>query len=251
MLVERLFCCAKKVNEKNDSEEENSEEKILYTSNIFTVLKNGELYFGGEIQAKDENNKIGYADVSKLPSKITITDAYMKISSENLYIDFDRIRSMSDPEMDLLAYVEGRIQAAGSMIASHKHEIKTTKKILEKNSSSGDAKKYYYYGGLEGKNFAGVNVTWESLMTLFNSGKVNFGTSDGAISFKYQAKIEEVSNKTEENTQDENTEEKAETTTVLVEKYHQTSTEIAGSGGAIGGYMIEDPVDTSPDKEEE
>lgn len=56
----------------------------------------------------------------------------MKISSENLYIDFDRIRSMSDPEMDLLAYVEGRIQAAGSMIASHKHEIKTTKKILEK-----------------------------------------------------------------------------------------------------------------------
>lgn len=251
LLVERLFCCAKKVNEKNDSEEENSEEKILYTSNIFTVLKNGELYFGGEIQAKDENNKIGYADVSKLPSKITITDAYMKISSENLYIDFDRIRSMSDPEMDLLAYVEGRIQAAGSMIASHKHEIKTTKKILEKNSSSGDAKKYYYYGGLEGNSPKGINVTWESLMTLFNSGKINFGTSDGAISFKYQAKIEEVNNKTEENTQDENTEENAETTTVLVEKYHQTSTEIAGSGGAIGGYMIADPVDTSPDKEEE
>ena len=137
------------------------------------------------------------------------------------------------------------------MIASHKHEIKTTKKILEKNSSSGDAKKYYYYGGLEGNSPKGINVTWESLMTLFNSGKINFGTSDGAISFKYQAKIEEVSNKTEENTQDENTEEQAETTTVLVEKYHQTSTEIAGSGGAIGGYMIEDPVDTSPDKEEE
>ncbi|MGN0992426.1 MAG: hypothetical protein ACI4PE_00585, partial [Bacilli bacterium] len=247
-LVERLFCCAKKVNQKED-EDDNSENKILYTSNIFTVLKNGELYFGGEIQSEDEDGKIGYADVSKLPSKITITDAYMKISSENLYIDFDRIRSMSDPEMDLLEYVEGRIQAAGSMIASHKHEIKTTKKLLEKNTSGAtETKEYYYYGGLNGPaNSDTIQVTWGSLIKLFNSGTVNVGGQSGTFSFKYRSKIEQISQEDTDNKED-TTDSNSNSEGVIIENYYDTFTELAGSGGAVGGYMMQDPVDVSPNE---
>lgn len=243
-LVERLFCCAKKVNQKED-EDDNSENKILYTSNIFTVLKNGELYFGGEIQSEGKDGKIGYADVSKLPSKITITDAYMKISSENLYIDFDKIRSMSDPEMDLLEYVEGRIQAAGSMIALHKHEIKTTKKLLEKNTSGiSETKEYYYYGGLNGpSNSDAVMVTWGSLMKLFNSGTASMGSQSGAFSFKYRSKIEQISQ--EDTDKDDSS---SNSKGVIIENYYDTFTETAGSGGAVEGYMIQDPVDVSPDE---
>ena len=259
VLTERLFCCAKKVDERAEEDEESSEEskkkekKILYTKNIFTVLKSGDLYFGGEIQAEDEKNGgLNYPDVANLPSKIFINDAYMKISSEKLFIAFDKIRSISDPEMSLVNYIEGEIQAAGSMVAMHKHEIKTTKKVLEKNpgfSSSG----YCYYGGLSLNGSIKENsVTWVQLQELFNNGCYSFGSnSDGKVIFKYRDKIEEVSTESSdiENTEDtENTETDSNTSVeaVLVENYYQTFTEIAGSGG--GGYMLEDPVDTSPDE---
>lgn len=238
-LAERLFCCGKKVNKKDKEEDKKEDNKkkdskkedskkddssnILLTSNIFTILKTGELFFGGYIKGKGTDDSTEYVDIEELPAKILIEEPYAKISEDGFFIDFANIKDI-DGQTNLIDYISGEIAAAGSMLMAHSHEVKTLHQVLDKNT--GTKNNYIYYGNLTVPSNINKtsSVTWNSLEQLFNAGK----TVDN-VSFSYQRKVEskKIDNKT---------------VYLSTDEYKESTTETAGSAGA-GGYMVEDPVD--------
>lgn len=121
---ERLFCIA-----KNDKKEE---EKSEYVSNIFTVLRNGNLYMGGELQSQ----KTSLSTTENLPAEINVENYDIAIEDGQMKIDFTNI--VNKEGEDLFEFIVNQVNS--KTLPSHSHKLKLPNKLyilLSAQSMSG------------------------------------------------------------------------------------------------------------------
>lgn len=226
----RLFCCATNKQINDD----------ITNLNIFTILKNGKLFIGGEIV---DNNDNSIKDLTNMPSEITVKNAGIEITSEGkLFINFNKLATKNDDgeEMSLVDYVAGEIQKNGSVLVQHSHNINELQMIYE----SGNAQNkvgiplFGIKGGLyvsEGLLPSSTNkkcVTWDQLAKLFSDGYIAGPTSNTyAVYFNKYVSGELI-----------NTSDNSEGIKINCEG---SKTEMAGSQMASYGgmYSLLDPID--------
>lgn len=130
---ERLFCIARTLKDSESDE--------IFVSNIFTVLRNGDLYMGGRIKSNDEN----LTSVYELPAEIDISNYDIAIEKGQMKIDFTNI--VNQDEEDLFSFIVNTVNKKS--LPSHSHSItlpETMYKIKEMtifpgNGSSGTPSK--------------------------------------------------------------------------------------------------------------
>lgn len=178
----RLFCCAtnKQINDDTTN------------LNIFTILKNGKLFIGGEIV---DNNDNSIEDLTNMPSEITVKNAGIEITSEGkLFINFNKLATKNDDgeEMSLVDYVAGEIQKNGSVLVQHSHNINELQMIYESGNAQNKVgiplfgiknSLYVSEGELPGKDNTKKYVTWSQLAKLFSDGYVSGIHSNAAVHF--------------------------------------------------------------------
>lgn len=81
-------------------------------NNIFTVLKNGDLYLGGTSNTSDKDIKVP-----------DIKNAKLSYINGSLYIDFNNIRNINDNAQSLSSFVKQEISGAIDGIGEHYHYI--------------------------------------------------------------------------------------------------------------------------------
>lgn len=128
----RLFCCIRipspseiqgdedtedEDTENEENEENDSEEYQGEAQNIFTILKNGELHFGGYIKDIKGNS---ITEGKKLPSEIKIVDSGIKVAGGTIYMDFEKFKD-KNTKQNLMDVINGAV--AGASIGRHAHEI--------------------------------------------------------------------------------------------------------------------------------
>ena len=106
----RLFCCTRRGAISMENDDTNG--------NIFTILKNGELYMGGEIVGVD-NNKIPLD--TPIPSMIKVINPGLKIDFDgNLHMDLSKFKDMNS-DADILSIINSTVASAS--VGRHCHEI--------------------------------------------------------------------------------------------------------------------------------
>lgn len=124
---ERLLCVARTLKEE--------ESESLFVSNIFTILRNGNLYMGGKIKTTSEED---LQSIYNLPAEIGIHEYDIAIEDGQMKIDFTNI---VNPEgQDLFSFITKEINKR--TLPSHNHTIKLPKKMykvksVQVNSGSG------------------------------------------------------------------------------------------------------------------
>ena len=178
----RLFCCATNQQSNNDA----------VNLNIFTILKNGKLFIGGEIV---DNNDNSIEDLTSMPSEITVKNAGIEITSEGkLFINFNKLATKNDDgeEISLVDYVAGEIQKNGSVLVQHSHNINELQMIYESGNAQNKVgiplfgiknSLYVSEGELPGEDNTKKYVTWSQLAKLFSDGYVSGIHSNAAVHF--------------------------------------------------------------------
>ena len=229
--TQRLFSCvaivANKTEDENKEETENeskqeNNENIL--GNLFTILKNGNLYIGGEV-VQDNGEALPEPNANNLPTNIGINSPILEISNGNMYMDFDKIkwRGSDGEEVDLVTYIAQQIADSGAVLVRHRHEIK---KLIIPNEST--SKEGFWFGkmAINKENLFDKQVTWSDLQNLFTKGEV-FADSNGVkgIKFSHCFYANDGDSK-------------------IYLDLTDTYTEYAGalSGGAVSGAALADPV---------
>lgn len=178
----RLFCCATKKEIEGE----------LTNLNIFTILKNGKLFIGGEI-LKTENEPIEH--LSKMPSEIFVKNAGIEITSEGkLFINFNNLATKNDQgeELTLVDYVTGEIQKQGSVLTIHSHKISSLNCIYSQKNGT-EHRIGIPVIGIEGSFFtsaADEPVKWRDLKALFNSGYVSGSENSSSVKAAFNCYIE-------------------------------------------------------------
>lgn len=149
---ERLICCATN-GETKDS-----------TTNIFSILKNGYLYMGGNIKT---NDGVNITDPAKVPDNITIDNEFLRISLDKngnkwgMYMRFDSFYDLESGN-NLFDAINEKI--ASMKLIRHRHPIKefnakVDSKVTNKN-------KQYMYLPIKYSNLQSVNQDITSQLTM-------------------------------------------------------------------------------------
>lgn len=187
---QRLFCCAKNIEEVNDA----------VTNNIFTIKKDGSLYMGGILCDENGNNITSSASVN---DKVKVKDADIFIEKGVMYIAFDKIKDPTTGRslVDALADV-----VAGIKLIRHRHEIK---QIYGSFSSTGnfaylpakeDLEKTINLPGYSGETLqqyltsssdvSGLNLRLIHLLELFSTGQTDLlGNNSSAQKMYFTNKV--------------------------------------------------------------
>lgn len=119
---ERLFSCVT----ADYTEDADSETGII--NNIFSILKNGELYIGGKVCGTNDQPLSGNTSLKNLPNEIKVIEEFLSVKKEiiedneqwGLYLDFESLYDTRTGE-DLISTIVQHVEAAA--LISHRHKI--------------------------------------------------------------------------------------------------------------------------------
>ncbi|MGN1311540.1 MAG: hypothetical protein ACI4U4_00830, partial [Bacilli bacterium] len=184
---ERLFSCVTADYSENQSSKEG------FVSNIFSILKNGELYIGGTVCGKNGQALINNFLIRDLPNEIKITDEFLsvkKIINEEteqedwgLHLNFEKLYDTRTGD-NLINTIVQHVEAKA--LISHHHKIKELKvytKVSGDNTSNDDASEQaikWLYLPIN-NNYGTMNISVQGLI----KGLLNGGTIDGNNHEKY------------------------------------------------------------------
>lgn len=153
---ERLICCAT----KNDDINNTPGNQRNGTTNIFSILKNGFLYMGGNIKDINDNNINAPAEI---PDEIKVDGEFLRISMDKsnnwgMYLRFDSFYDLESGN-NLFDTINEKI--AEMKLIRHKHEIKQFNAKVD--NVDNQSKQYIYLPD---------KISRESFDRIFNTGSI-------------------------------------------------------------------------------
>lgn len=182
---ERLFSCVTADYSENQSSEKG------FVSNIFSILKNGELYIGGTVCGKNGQALVNNFLIRDLPNEIKITDEFLSVKKRideeteledwGLHLNFEKLYDTRTGD-NLINTIVQHVEAKA--LISHHHQIKKLKVYTEasgntSNNASEQAIRWLYLP--INNNYGTMNISVQGLI----NGLLNGGTIDGNNHEKY------------------------------------------------------------------
>ena len=159
---ERLFSCVTADYSENQSSEKG------FVSNIFSILKNGELYIGGTVCGKNGQALVNNFLIRDLPNEIKITDEFLSVKRRineeteqedwGLHLNFEKLYDTRTGD-NLINTIVQHVEAKA--LISHKHQIKKLTITTDTESSKTEIKWLHLPFGYEQ---SGVNISMSDLI---------------------------------------------------------------------------------------
>lgn len=182
---ERLFSCVTADYSENQSSEKG------FVSNIFSILKNGELYIGGTVCGKNGQALVNNFLIRDLPNEIKITDEFLSVKKRideeteledwGLHLNFEKLYDTRTGD-NLINTIVQHVEAKA--LISHHHQINELKVYTKasgntSNNASEQAIRWLYLP--INNNYGTMNISVQGLI----NGLLNGGTIDGNNHEKY------------------------------------------------------------------
>ena len=172
---ERLFSCVTADYSENQSSEKG------FVSNIFSILKNGELYIGGTVCGKNGQALVNNFLIRDLPNEIKITDEFLSVKRRineeteqedwGLHLNFEKLYDTRTGD-NLINTIVQHVEAKA--LISHKHQIKKLTITTDTESSKTDIKWLHLPFGYEQGE---VNINMSGLIKgLLCGGEIEDST---------------------------------------------------------------------------
>lgn len=153
---ERIICCAK------------TKDKSI--ENIFSIIKNGNLYIGGEVRTKD--GKV-ISNCNKMPNEISVLNSLLETNAKDskILIDFDKLFDRSSNKT-----LYEKLEIAGAGVGPHRHGISSgngaisSKEKTQRGFLPADKDKFYVtfdgkrYRFSDASEFSGFRASTPSLL---------------------------------------------------------------------------------------
>lgn len=182
---ERLFSCVTADYSENQSSEKG------FVSNIFSILKNGELYIGGTVCGKNGQALVNNFLIRDLPNEIKITDEFLSVKKRideeteledwGLHLNFEKLYDTRTGD-NLINTIVQHVEAKA--LISHHHQIKELKVCTKAsgNTSNNASEQAIRWLHLPiNNNYGTMNISVQGLI----NGLLNGGTIDGNNHEKY------------------------------------------------------------------
>ena len=172
---ERLFSCVTADYSENQSSEKG------FVSNIFSILKNGELYIGGTVCGKNGQALVNNFLLRDLPNEIKITDEFLSVKRRineeteqedwGLHLNFEKLYDTRTGD-NLINTIVQHVEAKA--LISHKHQIKKLTITTDTESSKTEIKWLHLPFGYEQGE---VNINMSGLIKgLLCGGEIEDST---------------------------------------------------------------------------
>lgn len=183
---ERLFSCVTADYSENQSSKEG------FVTNIFSILKNGELYIGGTVCGKNGQALVNNFLIRDLPNEIKITDEFLSVKKRideeteqedwGLHLNFEKLYDTRTGD-NLINTIVQHVEAKA--LISHHHQIKELKVYTKASgNTSNDNAPEQAIRWLHlpiNNNYGTMNISAQGLI----KGLLNGGTIDGNNHEKY------------------------------------------------------------------
>lgn len=172
---ERLFSCVTADYSENQSSEKG------FVSNIFSILKNGELYIGGTVCGKNGQALVNNFLIRDLPNEIKITDEFLSVKRRineeteqedwGLHLNFEKLYDTRTGD-NLINTIVQHVEAKA--LISHKHQIKKLTITTDTESSKTEIKWLHLPFGYEQDR---INISMSGLIKgLLCGGEIEDST---------------------------------------------------------------------------
>ena len=172
---ERLFSCVTADYSENQSSEKG------FVSNIFSILKNGELYIGGTVCGKNGQALVNNFLLRDLPNEIKITDEFLSVKRRineeteqedwGLHLNFEKLYDTRTGD-NLINTIVQHVEAKA--LISHKHQIKKLTITTDAESLKTEIKWLYLPFGYEQDR---INISMSGLIKgLLCGGEIEDST---------------------------------------------------------------------------